>query len=79
MAAGRPHASEFNEYYAGYIAQVPDGDIVSILRAQHKETLATLERRSDQSLRNRPRGLSLATATCGTLCRYPSGIWHVDS
>lgn len=43
-ATGRPLASEFNEYYAGYIAQVPEGDIVSILRAQFAETAAVLER-----------------------------------
>lgn len=44
MTTARPLASEFNEYYAGYIAQVPDGDIASILRAQFAETSAVLER-----------------------------------
>lgn len=40
----RPEASEFFEYYRGYVAQVPEGDIVSILRAQSRESMALLER-----------------------------------
>jgi hypothetical protein len=27
----RPSADEFNPYYAGYVAQVPDGDVVEAL------------------------------------------------
>lgn len=38
----RPLASEFNEYYAGYIAKVPDGDLVAILRAQFTASSALL-------------------------------------
>jgi hypothetical protein len=42
--AVRPHQSEFNEYYARYIDQVPEGPIVDVLRAQAKESLGLLER-----------------------------------
>lgn len=39
----RPEPSEHAEYYARYVAQVPDGDIVEILRDQLGETLAVLQ------------------------------------
>lgn len=44
----RPEPSEYFEYYRGYIDRVPDGDIVSILRAQARETTALLDRVSDE-------------------------------
>jgi hypothetical protein len=40
----RPQSTEFAEYYGRYIARVPDGDIVAILRAQMEETSALLDR-----------------------------------
>jgi hypothetical protein len=40
----RPQSTEFAEYYGKYIARVPDGDIVAILRAQMEETSAILDR-----------------------------------
>lgn len=36
----RPDGAEFSPYYAGYVARVPDGDIVETLRAQVDATLA---------------------------------------
>jgi len=38
----RPAASEYNEYYAPYVALVPDGDIVATLGSQLAETLDVL-------------------------------------
>ena len=39
----RPEAGEFNEYYAGYIAKVPDGDVVDLLDAQFPDTVRLLD------------------------------------
>jgi hypothetical protein len=39
----RPTPAEFSPFYAGYIANVPAGDIVSILRDQLAETLALFD------------------------------------
>lgn len=44
----RPAASEFAPFYAGYVASVPDGDIVEILETQHRETLAALRTVSEE-------------------------------
>ena len=38
----RPHPSEHAEYYAQYIARVPDGEITSILSEQFAETAELL-------------------------------------
>ena len=38
----RPADSEYAPFYAGYVARVPDGDVVALLRAQLGETLALL-------------------------------------
>jgi uncharacterized damage-inducible protein DinB len=38
----RPHASEYAEYYATYIRQVPDGDILATLAAQIEDTASRL-------------------------------------
>lgn len=50
-AARRPDATEFAPFYAGYVAAVPEGDIVNILRSGSDEwqaVLATLpETRAD--------------------------------
>ncbi len=40
----RPEPSEYFEYYHRYIEQVPDGDIVDVLRAQFEEAAAFLAR-----------------------------------
>jgi len=40
----RPAAGEYAEYYAGYVNEVPDGDILEILRDQLGDTLALLQR-----------------------------------
>lgn len=39
----RPQADEHSAYYARYIAKVPDGDLVSLLREQAMETVALLQ------------------------------------
>ena len=36
----RPAPSEFAQFYAGYVASVPDGDIVEILETQHRDIVA---------------------------------------
>lgn len=38
----RPNPDEYHEFYAGYVALVPDGDILAILREQLGETQALL-------------------------------------
>lgn len=38
----RPQATEFPPFYAGYVATVPDGDIISVLRAGGDELRAVL-------------------------------------
>ena len=43
-ALPRPAAGEYAEYYGGYVGQVPDGDILEMLRDQLGETLALLQR-----------------------------------
>jgi hypothetical protein len=43
-ALARPAAGEHAEYYGGYIAVVPEGDILETLRDQLGETLALLQR-----------------------------------
>ena len=44
-ALTRPDPSEHAEYYARYIAGVPDGDILETLRDQLGETLGLLRAR----------------------------------
>jgi D-serine deaminase-like pyridoxal phosphate-dependent protein len=38
----RPDATEYAPFYAGYVAGVPDGDIVAVLRAGGEELASTL-------------------------------------
>lgn len=45
----RPHADEHSPYYAKYIAQVPDGDLVSTLREQLIDTAALLRNAGDRA------------------------------
>lgn len=48
----RPVVSEYPEYFSPYIAQVPEGDVRDILRAQRSELRSTLNPVTDtQSLR----------------------------
>ncbi|HEU5101834.1 MAG TPA: DinB family protein [Roseiflexaceae bacterium] len=42
MTTGRPGADEYAPPFAGYVARVPDGDILAILRAQLDTTQALL-------------------------------------
>jgi hypothetical protein len=44
----RPERSEFFEYYRGYVDLVPEGDITAILRAQVNESIALLDRVSEE-------------------------------
>jgi hypothetical protein len=38
----RPAVTEFAPFYAGYVASVPDGDIISVLRATGEDLSSTL-------------------------------------
>lgn len=38
----RPDASEYASFYAGYIAKVPDGDLLQTLERQEEDTMALL-------------------------------------
>ncbi|HEY9229119.1 MAG TPA: DinB family protein [Gemmatimonadaceae bacterium] len=42
-AIARPRADEHAEYFGRYISQVPDGDLVSMLRDQAADTVALLQ------------------------------------
>lgn len=44
----RPDATEYAPFYAGYVAKVPDGDIVSLLEAQTRDTAALLAGLSEE-------------------------------
>lgn len=39
---GRPAATEHAPWFAGYVARIPDGDLVSLLREGHEASLALL-------------------------------------
>lgn len=39
----RPNEGEYNPYFAGYIAAVPDGEFIDILKRQTVERLALIE------------------------------------
>jgi len=41
--SGRPEADEYNPFYARYVARVPQGDLVSILREQLSGTLSLFD------------------------------------
>ena len=45
---GRPGADEYVPYYGTYIGIVPDGDVRELLRTQLAETVALLDRVSDE-------------------------------
>lgn len=44
----RPSSSEFSPYYAGYVARVPDGDVVETLRVQVGETMSVVRALSEE-------------------------------
>ncbi len=50
----RPLAEEYTPYYGGYIALVPNGDLVSMLAQQGEETTALLASCSPAQARFRP-------------------------
>ncbi len=58
----RPDDDEFLPYYAQYIGLVEDGDIVSILESQNKQTIAALKNIPDSR---------------GTF-RYAPGKWSIN-
>ncbi len=39
---GRPAGDEYGEFYAGYVARVPEGDLVTILAGQIEDTAGLL-------------------------------------
>jgi len=59
--SSRPETGEFNPYYAGYVALVPDGDVRATLRTQIADTAALL----------------LAAPTNLHEHRYAAGKWSV--
>jgi uncharacterized damage-inducible protein DinB len=44
----KPHGSEYATFYAGYVARVPDGDIVAMLAAQIGHTIELVRELSDE-------------------------------
>ncbi|MBX0326195.1 DinB family protein [Oscillochloris sp. ZM17-4] len=51
---GRPAPDEYAPFYAGYVARVPDGDILEILQAQLATTKGLLAPLSREQTRARP-------------------------
>lgn len=60
MTAARPRPDETGTYYHGYIAHVPDGDILVTLRRQLEETATLLADVNDGSQSYAPGKWSLA-------------------
>jgi uncharacterized damage-inducible protein DinB len=54
MSLGRPAADEYAHFYAGYVARVPDGDIIAILSAQLETLTARLGSLSREQALARP-------------------------
>ena len=50
---GRPGAGEAAPYYSRYIDRIPDEDVVAVLEAQIGQTVAILERISEERSRHR--------------------------
>jgi uncharacterized damage-inducible protein DinB len=57
----RPGTDEYAPFYAGYVAAVPDGDLLAILRSSGEETRILLD----------------ATGEEGGAARYAEGKWSV--
>ena len=49
----RPAASEYNPHYAGYVAAVPEGDLLETLESQIKEAVKLLKGVDDKKSRHR--------------------------
>jgi hypothetical protein len=49
----RPDAGEYGAFYAGYVARVPEGDIVATLATQAEATLALLRGLADSAAGHR--------------------------
>jgi uncharacterized damage-inducible protein DinB len=49
----RPAPGEYAPFHAGYVAMVPDGDVLATLKTQHGETLRMLSRLGDKKSRYR--------------------------
>jgi uncharacterized damage-inducible protein DinB len=49
----RPRSSEYAPFYAGYVAGVPDGDLIALLEQQATETVALLGAISDDKAQHR--------------------------
>ena len=52
--ASRPSPEEAASFYHGYIAHVPDGDILDTLSRQLEDTLTLMDRAGDGSMRYAP-------------------------
>jgi len=51
---GRPVAGEYGDFFAGYVAQAPDDDIVVALEAARGETVTLLRATTDDAAGNAP-------------------------
>jgi uncharacterized damage-inducible protein DinB len=49
----RPNSSEYAPFYAGYVAGVPDGDLIALLEQQANETVALLGAISEEKSHHR--------------------------
>lgn len=48
ISVSRPGATEYAPFYAGYVAGVPEGDLIALLEQQGRETVALLGAVSDE-------------------------------
>jgi hypothetical protein len=53
VTIARPAATEYAAYYGGYISQVPDGNLLSQLEQQARETVALLRGIDEQKSQHR--------------------------
>ena len=49
----RPSSAEYAPFHAGYVASVPDGDVLAMLKKQNSETLRLLGRVGEKKSRHR--------------------------
>ena len=49
----RPVPGEYAPFHAGYVAMVPDGDVLAMLKTQHSETVRLLSRLGEPKSRHR--------------------------
>src|ERR1043165_8122894 len=55
ITGGRPNEDEYAPFFGGYVARVPDGDIIEILQAQLDTTHALLASISPEQAQARPK------------------------